>query len=55
MFTARNFFAYFHGMDSLKEVAKMDFSLLQRLHHQEILQISKWVYMQKLDESLVYF
>ena len=46
MFTARDFFRDFHGMNngwlgSLKDVAKMDFSLLQRLHQQEIVQISK--------------
>ncbi|KAK7246641.1 hypothetical protein RIF29_41511 [Crotalaria pallida] len=46
MFTAREFFGNFHGMNgwlgSFKELAKMDFSLQQHLHHQEILQISKW-------------
>ncbi|TKY59378.1 (3S,6E)-nerolidol synthase 2 [Spatholobus suberectus] len=46
MFTARNFFGDFHGtnvwLGSLKEVAKMDFSLLQCLYHREIAQISKW-------------
>ncbi|TKY71583.1 (3S,6E)-nerolidol synthase 1 [Spatholobus suberectus] len=46
IFTAQDFFGDFHGMNgwlgSLKEVAKLDFSLLQRLHQQEIIQISKW-------------
>ncbi|XP_027347337.1 (3S,6E)-nerolidol synthase 1-like [Abrus precatorius] len=46
MFTARNFFGDFHGtnqwLSSLKEVAKLDFTLLQGLHHREIAQISQW-------------
>ncbi|KAJ1396599.1 Terpenoid cyclases/protein prenyltransferase alpha-alpha toroid [Sesbania bispinosa] len=46
MFTSRDFFRDFYGMNgwlhSLKEVAKLDFSLLQCLHQQEIKQISKW-------------
>ncbi|KAK7362996.1 hypothetical protein VNO77_05121 [Canavalia gladiata] len=46
MFTARNFFGDYHGtntwLSSLKEVAKIDFSLLQSLHHGEINQFSKW-------------
>ncbi|XP_057427495.1 (3S,6E)-nerolidol synthase 1-like isoform X2 [Lotus japonicus] len=43
MFTARDFFGDFQGMNgSLKEVAKLDFRLLQSLHQQELTQISKW-------------
>ncbi|MED6190126.1 hypothetical protein PIB30_102717, partial [Stylosanthes scabra] len=52
MFTAIDSFKHFHhgGINnnnngwfgSLKALAKMDFTLLQRLHHQEIIQISKW-------------
>ncbi|KAL1289381.1 hypothetical protein HN51_057666 [Arachis hypogaea] len=54
MFTARDFLRNFHGgmnsnnnnddewFGSLKALAKMDFTLLQRLHQQEIIQISKW-------------
>ncbi|XP_020233983.1 (3S,6E)-nerolidol synthase 1 isoform X2 [Cajanus cajan] len=46
MFTAQDFFGDFHGMNgwlgSFKQVAKLDFSLLQRLHQQEIIQVSKW-------------
>ncbi|RDX57876.1 hypothetical protein CR513_62849, partial [Mucuna pruriens] len=46
LFTARNFLGDFHGtniwLGSFKEVAKMDFSLLQFLYHGEIAQISKW-------------
>ena len=46
MFTARNFFDDLHGTDmwlsSLKEVAKMDFRLLQCLYRQEIFQVSKY-------------
>jgi len=47
MFTARNFYGHLYSTNvwfgSMKEVAKMDFSLLQGLHHQEIVQISKYV------------
>ncbi|KAK7319569.1 hypothetical protein RJT34_04292 [Clitoria ternatea] len=46
MFTARNFFGDFHDTNiwfsSLQEVAKLDYRLLQSLHHREIAQISKW-------------
>ncbi|KAH1087507.1 hypothetical protein GYH30_018867 [Glycine max] len=46
MFTARNFFGDFDAtntwLGSLKEVAKMDFSLLQCMYHREITQISNW-------------
>ncbi|XP_020238809.1 (3S,6E)-nerolidol synthase 1 isoform X2 [Cajanus cajan] len=46
MFTARNFFGDLHGtniwLGSLKELARMDFSLLQCLYHLEIAQISRW-------------
>lgn len=46
MFTARNFFGDFDAtntwLGSLKEVAKMDFSLLQCMYHREITQISKY-------------
>ncbi|KAK7328020.1 hypothetical protein VNO77_22114 [Canavalia gladiata] len=46
MFTAKDFFGDLQGMNgrlgSIKDVAKLDFSLLQRLHQQEISQISKW-------------
>ncbi|KAL2341992.1 hypothetical protein Fmac_009932 [Flemingia macrophylla] len=46
LFTSKDFRGDFHGMNgwlgSLKEVAKLDSSLLQRLHQQEIIQVSKW-------------
>jgi (3S)-linalool synthase len=46
MFTARNFCSHLYGTNvwfgSLKEVAKLDFSLLQCLHQQETVQISKY-------------
>ncbi|XP_027191420.1 (3S,6E)-nerolidol synthase 1-like isoform X2 [Cicer arietinum] len=47
IFTARNnCLGHLYGtntwFDSLKEVAKLDFSLLQCLHQREIVQISKW-------------
>lgn len=45
IFTAQDFFRDFHGMNawfgSINELAKLEFSLLQRLHQQEISQISK--------------
>lgn len=48
MFTARNFYGHLYSTNVwfgyMKEVAKMDFSLLQGLHHQEIVQVSKYVY-----------
>ncbi|XP_050893879.1 (3S,6E)-nerolidol synthase 1 isoform X2 [Lathyrus oleraceus] len=47
MFTSRNFYyGHLYGtnkwFDSLKELAKVDFSFLQHLRHQEIIEISKW-------------
>ncbi|KAI4296531.1 hypothetical protein L6164_036481 [Bauhinia variegata] len=46
IFTARNFSGDYHGMNgwlgALQELAKMDFSLMQFLHKNEILQISNW-------------
>jgi (3S)-linalool synthase len=47
MFTARHFCSHLYGTNvwfgSLKEVAKLDFSLMQCLYQQEIVQISKYV------------
>ncbi|XP_019426256.1 PREDICTED: (3S,6E)-nerolidol synthase 1 isoform X3 [Lupinus angustifolius] len=47
MLTGREFFGDFHSMNngwlgSFKDFAKIDFSLQQHLHQQEILQISRW-------------
>ncbi|KAL5054417.1 hypothetical protein RYX36_035099 [Vicia faba] len=46
LFNARNFYGHLYGTDvwfgSLQEFEKIDFSLRQRLYHQEIAQISKW-------------
>ena len=45
MFTSRNLFGDLHGkndwLNALQEVAKIDFSLLQLIHQNEILQFSK--------------
>ncbi|KAJ7968398.1 Linalool synthase [Quillaja saponaria] len=46
MFTARKFFSELQGMNewitSLQEVAKVNFNLVQCIHQDEVLQISKW-------------
>ncbi|KAJ7968399.1 Nerolidol synthase [Quillaja saponaria] len=46
MFVARNYFGSCQGMNEwipyLQEVAKVDFNLVQCIHQEEVLQISKW-------------
>ncbi|XP_027191419.1 (3S,6E)-nerolidol synthase 1-like isoform X1 [Cicer arietinum] len=59
IFTARNnCLGHLYGtntwFDSLKEVAKLDFSLLQCLHQREIVQISKWWRELGLNNELPY-
>ncbi|XP_014506575.1 (3S,6E)-nerolidol synthase 1-like [Vigna radiata var. radiata] len=58
LFTARKFLGDFHDknlwLSSFREIAKMDFSLLQCSYHREIGQITKWWTELGLANELVY-
>ncbi|QCD84253.1 linalool synthase [Vigna unguiculata] len=58
LFTARNFLGDFHNknlwVSSFREIAKMNFSLLQCSYHREIDQISRWWSGLGLANELVY-